>query len=44
MGTLWSGDKDGAQVPAGTYFYIVHYKAACAVETNELKGTVTVVR
>ncbi len=44
LGTLWRGDKDGNAVPAGTYFYLVRYQAACAGDLTEQHGTVTVVR
>lgn len=44
MNTLWHGDFNGDAVPAGTYYYIVRYKAACEVDVREHKGAVTVVR
>ena len=44
MNTLWRGDRNGDPVPAGTYFYVVRYKAACETDVREQKGSVTVVR
>lgn len=44
MNTLWSGRKNGDALPDGTYFYVVRYKAACAVEAEEQKGAVMLVR
>lgn len=44
MSTLWRGDRRGDPVPAGTYFYVVRFKAACETEVREQKGSVTVLR
>lgn len=44
MNTLWHGDFNGDAVPAGTYYYVVKYKAACEVESRVEKGAVTVLR
>ncbi|MBK9759294.1 MAG: gliding motility-associated C-terminal domain-containing protein [Flavobacteriales bacterium] len=44
LNTLWNGRDNGGAVSDGTYFYVVRYRAACANQVEEQKGTVTVVR